>query len=370
MTEEVNEFYFDDFYTLKGELRHKEIKNYNVNHGHFNGVTQANKEPVIWLKMVFPESLIPQIIDNITFRTNCFPVINKKLHTINTNLKNALSYLILDTEKNIYLDILNVVDESYNYYKIKDFHDSALEDGTAAIQARGISKFDERSASELIQKVLDLLKDEGSSFSYIGKDFASKSLTDISQLLFSVHKQAFESDAESNKDPYLLIKPINHSNGNQSFDVNYWSTLGVQGNNINKGTQLETEDKLFNSNRSIELITTTVGGYTSRNNQDRIFFYRNALLTRGRIVTLADIKAFSFSHFRSNISSVRIQKGTRNEISVKEGFSRTIDIYLKINKSEKEKLSLSEWNYLRESFMKNLKQKSSNVFSYRLFEED
>lgn len=366
---EVNDFYFDDFYTLKGTLKHKAISNYNLEHNSFEQVTNANGKPIIWIKMVFPESLIPEIIDNVTFHVNCFPVINKKRHIISKVLKNELTYLILDTEKNIYLDIENVIDESNNYYEIKGFKDSVLEDGMAVLRTEGTSKFDERSASELIQKVLDLLKDEGSSFSYIGKDFASKSLTEISHLLFAVEKQAVQSNVSKNNSPHLIIRPRVDETEEQSIEVNYWSTCAEDGNNIKAVTNLEPEGKLFNTNKSIKLITTTVGGFSSQNDQDRIFFYRNALLTRGRIVTIADIKAFSFNHFKSNISNVRIEKGTRKEISIKEGFSRTVDIYIKINKSQKEKLSESEWEYLCESFMKHLRNKSSNVFPYRFFEE-
>jgi hypothetical protein len=118
------------------------------------------------------------------------------------------------------------------------------------------------------------------------------------------------------------------------------------------------------------LVTNTVGGTNKQNNKDRILAYRNALLTRGRIVTFADIKAFSFNHFKSCITDVKIEKGTRKEISVKAGFSRTVDIHLKVNAVEKDYLSVTEWDYLCESFMKNLKNRSSNVFPYRLFIED
>lgn len=115
------------------------------------------------------------------------------------------------------------------------------------------------------------------------------------------------------------------------------------------------------------LMTNTVGGLNKQNNKDRILAYRNALLTRGRIVTFADIKAFGFNHFKNSIADIKIEKGTRKEISVKAGFSRTVEIYIKTNPDEKIHLSNSEWEYLCDSFMRNLKNRSSNVFPYRLF---
>jgi hypothetical protein len=219
---------------------------------------------------------------------------------------------------------------------------------------------------ELLQNVLDVLKDETSSFSGLGKDFMNSSLVQINQLLASVEQQAKESDFSKNSDPYLMIKPKNDESVGKDFSINYWSTCAEEGNDIKAGTALDCKDLFFVSNK-VTLMTNTVGGVNKQNNKDRILAYRNALLTRGRIVTFADIKAFGFNHFKNSIIDIKIEKGTRKEISVKAGFSRTVDIFIKINPKEKEHLSNSEWEYLCDSFMRNLKNRSSNVFPYRMF---
>ncbi|KUJ60522.1 hypothetical protein AR687_17265 [Flavobacteriaceae bacterium CRH] len=370
LMQEVNEFYFDNFYTLKGILKHKVIKEYSAEYKYFEEITENNGKKVIWVKLVFPESLIPQIIDNVSFTANCFPVINKKKHILNKTIGNFLSYVALETDNNIYLDVDSVVDGFNNRYEIKEFKDGVIEEGNAVLRTGGVSRFDSRSASELLQNVLDLLKDESSSFAGLGKDFMSSSLIEISQLLASVEQQAKESSFSKNNDPYLMIKPkIDESTG-KSFAINYWSTCAEEGNDIKAGTALESKDDLYFVSKQAILVTNTVGGANKQNNKDRILAYRNALLTRGRIVTFADIKAFAFNHFKNCINDVKIEKGTRKEISVKAGFSRTVDIHLKVNSVEKDYLSVTEWDYLCESFMKNLKNRSSNVFPYRLFIED
>jgi hypothetical protein len=368
--QEVNEFYFDNFYTLKGVLKHKSIKEYGADYNYFEGVTNNNDNPVIWIKMIFPESLIPQILDNVSFTANCFPVINKKRHTINKTLGNFLSYVALETDNNIYLDVDSVIDGFNNRYEVKEFKDGVVEEGNAVLRTGGVSRFDSRSASELLQNVLDLLKDESSSFAGLGKDFMNSSLVEINQLLASVEQQAKENSFSKNNAPYLMIKPKNDESVGKTFTINYWSTCAEEGNDLKTGTTLESKDDLYFVSKESVLVTNTVGGMNKQNNKDRILSYRNALLTRGRIVTFADIKAFSFNHFKNYILNVRIEKGTRKEISVKAGFSRTVDIHLKVDAAEKNYLSATEWDYLCESFMKNLKNKSSNVFPYRLFIED
>ncbi|WDF61633.1 type VI secretion system baseplate subunit TssF [Flavobacterium sp. KACC 22758] len=365
--QEVNEFYFDNFYTLKGSLKHKAINEYSEEYKYFEAVTSRNDNPVIWVKMIFPESLIPQILDNVSFTANCFPVINKKKHIINKTLGNFLSYIALETDNNIYLDVDTVVDGFNNHYEIKEFKDGVIEEGNAVLRTGGVSRFDSRSASELLQNVLDLLKDESSSFAGLGKDFMNSSLVEINQLLASVEQQARESSFSKNNDPYLMIKPKFDESIGKSFSIHYWSTCAEEGNDIKAGTVLEAKDDMLFVSKESVLITNTVGGMNKQNNKDRILAYRNALLTRGRIVTFADIKAFGFNHFKSCITDIRIEKGTRKEISVKAGFSRTVDIHLQVNPVEKDYLSETEWDYLCDSFMKQLKNRSSNVFPYRIF---
>lgn len=368
--QEVNEFYYDNFYTLKGILKHKPLSEYNTEYKCFEEVTNNNDNTIIWIKMIFPESLIPQILDNVSFTVNCFPVINKKLHKITKTLGNFLSYIALDSDNDTYLDVNTVIDPFNNHYEIKEFKDGVIEEGNAVLRTGGVSRFDSRSASELLQNVLDLLKDESSSFAGLGKDFMSSSLVEINQLLASVEQQAKEKSFSKNNDPYLMIKPKTDESEGKSFEISFWSTCAEEGNDIKAGTVLESLEDLFFVSKQAILINNTVGGTNKQNNKDRILAYRNALLTRGRIVTFADIKAFGFNHFKSSITDIKIEKGTRKEISVKAGFSRTVDIYIKINQEEKQHLSNSEWEYLCDSFMKQLKNRSSNVFPYRLFIED
>lgn len=219
---------------------------------------------------------------------------------------------------------------------------------------------------ELLQNVLDVLKDESSSFAGLGKDFTNSALVQINQLLASVEQQAKESNFSKNNDPYLMIKPKGNTTIGKSFSINFWSTCAEDGNDIKAGTILDCKDIAFISQNST-LMTTTVGGLNKQSNKDRILAYRNALLTRGRIVTFADIKAFGFDHFKNSIKDIKIEKGTRKEISVKAGFSRTVDIFITTNTEERKYLSNSEWEYLCDSFKMNLKNKSSNVFPYRIF---
>ncbi|MWB96734.1 hypothetical protein GON26_20415 [Flavobacterium sp. GA093] len=370
ISQEVNEFYFNNFYTLKGTIQHKKITDYSAKYSAFEEITKDNQNKIIWLKFIFPESLVPEILDNVSFTTNCFPVINKALHTLSRTFGNFLSYVPLETGNDVFLDLDAVVDPINRHYEIKEFQDgSVIEEGNAALRSGGVSRFDSRTASELLQNVLDLLKDESSSFAGLGKDFMNSALVEINQLLASVEQQAKESNFTKSSAPYIMIRPRLDEAFGKNFTITYWSTCAEQGNDIKAGTYLDAGADLAFVSTNAVLVTNTVGGVNKQSNKDRILAYRNALLTRGRIVTFADIKAFGFNHFKSSIAEIKIEKGTRKEISTKAGFSRTVDIFLKTNPEERKHLSDSEWEYLCDSFMKNLQQRSSNVFPYRLIME-
>ena len=158
ISREVNEFYFDNFYTIKGKLNHKKITEYKPEYKVFEEIDAENQNNIIWIKMIFPESLVPQIIDNVSITSNCFPVINKRLHAITRELSGFLSYMALDTAENNYLDIDSVVDPSGNHYEIKEFKDGIVDEGNAVLRTGGVSRFDSRTASELLTKCFRFIK--------------------------------------------------------------------------------------------------------------------------------------------------------------------------------------------------------------------
>jgi hypothetical protein len=85
------------------------------------------------------------------------------------------------------------------------------------------------------------------------------------------------------------------------------------------------------------------------------------------MVTPADIKESAMRHFKNTITDVKIEKGTKKEVALKEGFSRTIDVHLFRNHILKE-IHEDEWKYLCDSFLLTLENNSVHMLPYRVFE--
>jgi len=365
---EVNQFYESKFIHFTENIKlAPELLQTPVELGSaFNAEKMAEMQDILWIRIEFPEVMINDILDNIFVSTNAFPVINKKLLGDTQNVDQFLNYIPLKTDDH-FLDLESISDSNGGKYHLKDFSDGKLESGNATLRSDGVVRFDERNASELIQYLLELLKDESASFSVLGGDFVKSMLEQINQLLASLEQEAKEKLFTKSNFPYVIIKPFLETilSGNETFAVNYWSSCGEEANNLKPSTQLYFTSNDF-ANGSAYLVTSTVGGKTRISSREKILSYREALLTHGRIVTFADIKAYTLNHFKNTINKVEIKKGTKKDASLKTGFIRTVDIIMEQNTDLNPQLSKEEWNYLVDNFMHKLNQASANIYPYRL----
>jgi hypothetical protein len=364
---EINQYYKSHFFTLKGKMEftdkpqeEKLFTQYFPNH-------KIDEDNIVWLKFQFSEAIVPDILQNVRFALNCIPVLNIKNNSISRRIKGRLNIIPIDEEDH-FLDLDYVSDERGKRLDIKNY-EAESEGMTALLRKGGVSRFDRRNASELLQYLLELIKDETAAFAGMGGNSATEVLKQINQNVASLHQIAKEKNFTQTNNPYLII-----SSGNPDIDIqntiSYWSTTAEEANSLKPATILT----LHNSgdgvlNNTAVMIQPSVGGRKKLSSQDKILEYRNALLTRGRIVTVADIKAFGMNHFKNLVLGIEVQKGTKKEVSLKGGFSRTIDISLIKNKEQMDNINPSEWEYLCESFLLKLKNASANIYPYRLFEK-
>lgn len=365
---EINHYYHKYFFTLEGklELSDRPAKE-QLFINNFPDHQAGNDEDVIWLKFSFSEAIIPEILQNVRFTLNCIPAINSRNKTIGRKISGKINIIPIEEEDH-FLDLDYVSEENGRRLDIKNY-DSGDSGTTALLRNGGVSRFDKRNASELLQYLLELIKDETAAFAGMGGNTATEILKQISQNLASLHQVAREKEFIQSSNPYLII-----SSGNKETDIrctiSYWSTASEEANNLKAGSILKAENNGKNIlKETAVMIHATTGGRKKLSPHDKILEYRNALLTRGRIVTISDIRAFGMNHFKNTITEIDVKKGTKKEVSLKGGFSRTIDIYVTLNKDHTEILQPSEWKYLCENFLLKLKTASANIYPYRLFEK-
>lgn len=365
---EVNKFYKDKFIHLEEDIQ---ITPDTISlPEEFSQVFHSEKlnelKNIIWLRVEFPEIVINEILENVSFSTNCFPVINKHLLKASEAIDEFINYIPLITNDH-FLDLENITDVIGQNYHLKDFSEGNLSTGDATLRNNGVVRFDERNASELIQYLLEMLKDESASFSVLGGDFIKNILEQLNQLIATLEQQAKEKSFLKSNFPYVIIKPQPDSkqSGNDALSVTFWSTCGEDANNVKQGTRLTQFSGTDFITTSPYMVTASVGGKTRLSTQEKILSYREALLTHDRIVTFADIKAFCFNHLKHAVVSVEIKKGTKKDASLKTGFVRTIDIYITPNPDMNPPLTKSEWDYLEDNLLQKLNELSNSIYPYR-----
>ena len=365
---EVNQFYQANFFTLKGTIYPKTeeeksvattlLENYFLDH---KFITEKD---IIWLQFKFYEVITPKVLENVRIALNCVPAINIRNTEDYKRIKGQLTIYPI-TGEDSFLDIDYISDNYKKRYDVKNY----LSDDNISIVLRrgGVARFDERNALEHLQHLLGLIREETASFSAIGNDFAiEEELKQIGQNLASIYQNIKEKNLSLNPNPYLIFSS-NNKEMDMNFTISYWHTAAEEGNDIKTGISLVCDSENKTAISKAIVVKPSFGGRRGLTTSDKILEYRNALLSRGRIVTIADVKTFAKSHFKHTIKGLEVQKGTKKDVSLKGGFKRTIDIYL--NKNKEVEVSETEWEYLKDSFLIKLEKASTNIYPYRIFEK-
>jgi len=318
---------------------------------------------IIWIKVEFPQVLPTEVLDNLFCSINCYPVFNRHLNEFTQSAREFINILPLITDE-IYLDMERVTGSSGRSYGQKSlFTIKEAENGTYIVRRGGAGRFDSRNAAEIVNYLLELLRDESAAFAILGVDMISSNLKELEQTIARLDNRLKESNIVKEDISYLLLKP--HTDDETLF-VKFWTTNGKFANNIKSGENL----LIYNGSdlwpESVTLVTPSMGGRESMDSEQRLNAYRTALLSHGRVVTKEDIKALCFEHFGNLLEEVEIKKGLQTGQSTDSGFIQTLDIYLTLSK-ESGGTEKKELEYLKKDLLIKLEEQSTNVLPFRCF---
>lgn len=363
--QEVNAYYFSRYFTIRSTIGPSGSSNGELFERYFPESKLSEEEDLIWLRCKFPEVIEDDVLKNMSFIFNCVPVIN--IYNVKSYRRalGRLDILPMYSEDH-FLALDYVSDDSGRRFDVKKYPSEG--DGVSAVLRRGgVSRFDGREALELLKYIMEVIKDETAAFSAIGGDSARDLLVQINQNMAALHQLVGEKKKSYIHNPYLVITG-NGLKPEGSYNLSYWNTQAEEANHIRPGTLFVTDlPGTLICEKNPVMITSSVGGRSCLTFQDKIREFRTALLSRGRIVTPADIKEFAMKNFKDAITDIKVEKGTKKGTALKEGFCRTIDIHLFRN-PDIDKLDEDEWIYLRESFLLALEKKSVHMIPYRIFE--
>ncbi len=315
---------------------------------------------LVWIKLQFPESLPAEILENVICNINCFPVVNKKKNEITYNTQKFINIIPMETN-DFYFDVHSIMGANgFNYHKRNLISPKELIDGEAVVRSGGIGRFDSREARDVIEYLLQIIRDETSTFSEIGGELVANKMRELNQIISRIEDQMkrIEKKGPTN---YLMLKSQKE---NETIYVEFWTTNGVQANDIKPGTKLLQDKGSMIQADSIYLLTTSLGGKNSMNLEDKINLFRKYLLVKERIVSAEDIRILCHQLFGNKIIHVSVDKGVKFGNDNKSGYTRTIEVNITLNKNVE--FQPNEKDYLVNEIQIQLENNSGSMVPFHI----
>ncbi len=313
-----------------------------------------------WIKIVFPRVINNDILKNVYCSLNAFPAMNRELNSFTNQIKEYINILPIKTEA-LFFDMKSIVNTEGRVYTSRSKDNSNEDIGTFVMRSNNVGKLDKRKAKEYIVHLIELLKDESASFSFLNNDFLHENLKVLNQLIALLEKRVSDTSDEMTQTSYVVLKPYNP---NENLIVEYWTTNGAAANDIKTGSDVTLYKGVGVETRSGYFMTTSHGGKDDLSMQDRLNSYRRSLLSRDRIVTKEDIKALCHELYGNKIARVEIGKAYMKAIDLNKGIVQCIEISLTPNKQLN--TGIEEWDTLNSNLLYYLEKNSINVFPYKI----
>lgn len=316
-------------------------------------------QELVWLKVVFPESLSAETIYRAQIEVNAFPVVNRKLSVDAHDLRPLFNVFPVRVEaQESFLEMVSV--ETPNAVKIQaaqqlnrdSQHQYVLRQG-------GITRFDERDGHDMVSYLLTLLRDESAMFMSLGRSELESEVEEIRKRLEKISAAIGEGGDQNS---FITVKTAEKTG---RLTVKFWSTRGDQANKIPFGTKL-TKDRsqlAFTDDESV-LLTTSTGGKNRLAPNENLPAFRQAMLTRGRVVTVQDIKAVCFGELGDKLNAVTVTKGFMSGATKTQGLIRTIDVVLTPNPARP--VSADQWDEYCYRMKHVIEQQSFAMLPYRV----
>ncbi|MDT7830637.1 hypothetical protein RQM65_18350 [Pricia sp. S334] len=365
----VKKFYDQHFYTIESPLEvNKNVKKYPEAFTEFLTDKQLKEfeEPLLWIKIEFYTPVPPAMLEHLHCHINCFPVLNKKSLSSNKRLQPFFNILPLETGEDYFFDIQSIVGDSGTTYFQRSGNRKDDGQTQAYLRFGGVAKFDERDSSELLNYTLDLLKEDCVAFTALGDSKIENNLKELKKIMSRIGQQVELNQNIKHRMPYLIITGNRLENNRDGHVfVDFWTTAGKKANKINPYVKMNADRGMAFQPDSLTLITGSIGGENEPSPSEKIYAYRENVLSRGRIVTRQDIVHYCFGIYRDSITNVTVDQGVVVSQELGVGYTPTTDIHLLRNPNSEYRVE--DWDHLKKELLIGLRERSANVLPFRVF---
>lgn len=319
-----------------------------------------------WICVDFPQTINSNILKDLVCAMNCFPVFNRRAHDFTYRMQDVVNVIPLQTE-DIFLNLEEVTNDDGKVLNMRTFQRKDDDGVSILLRNGGVGRFDERDAAAMVDYLIQLLRDESAAFSAIGNDFMNSEMKQLQQIINKLEQRVFSTKLRREQTPYLIIRN-NPKNPWKNIFIRYWSTAGKTSNFIKAGSYLMQYKGSSFENGRVQLMSTTMGGTNKSDKAESVLAFKSALLSRDRLITSEDIRAFCFYQLGEKAKKIDIEKGVMIHPDQRKGFMKTIDIIIVIRVRDYElMLENGEINFWTDNLKLQIEEKSAGLLPYRVF---
>ncbi len=310
------------------------------------------------IRIEFGNLLYPELIKELSCYVNVVPVINVRKRNKIYKSKNNLSVIHLSQSEPFYCIDSICSDEGKKYYHYEggDLYNEGK--GFYYVRKKDVEGLDERTAMDMVDYLLCVLRNENAVFSNIANGNIANDLKVLKQIVSKI-EHSLPGKPTQNDSTYIFL---DDDESPEYLFVDYYTTNGNETGGLKINHPLFAVKGTFLSRNGNYTLTPLVGGRDVLNDEEYIYEVSHSLLSGGRIVSAKDISALLRKCFGKYLVEVQIDKGMMVGSGVNQGYLRTIDI----NVNTDGQLSRKDCCAMGKIVLCELENRGSEIYPYRL----
>jgi len=280
--------YWQEYY-LKRQFQLFYISEYDTGE-----IRNLSRSPVF--KFTFRNQIQSSYLNECSIKINCLPIVNVQKTSVVLTEEEPVKKLSMG--KNAFLNLL--IDETTGGNK-DDF----------IIRHFGIERYNQQ---ELLFQLNDLFNRFISDY-YAFKDMEELKKGEKLESLYKSFKELLpiikKNNINDGQSVYAILKLNDKlSHQNKSVKINFLNTNCELANGIKKGEKPVSTSEFLDKENTFLLIESSGGKSEERNEENLNHLARYNLLTKDKIVTSSDIKAFCYRELKNKIRDISVKNTT------------------------------------------------------------
>lgn len=318
---------------------------------------------LFWIRMEVPTDISPEQMLRLVIDVNAFPVIQRRAITQFHELRPLFNVVPVRVEDGEQFAGMVAVEAPSGARLTSAEQFGRSERHQYLLRQRGVTRFDERDATEMVRYVADLIRDESAVFKASGQTELDSDVDEIYKRLERIN-QSLRKDQFPNW--FLTIKTPEKAG---RIQLRYWATRAEEANGIALGTRLN-RDRAYIAfvDESIALVTTVKGGRKPLSGDECLPAFKRAVLSRGRLVTFEDYKAVCRAELGDDIRHVEVRKGFAVGSYPFESIQPSLEIHLTPNRQKT--FTLEHWQENRLRLTRLFDQQGPGIWPVQIIVSD